>query len=116
MFNDFSSIAFKFPSLSAPTLTSKNISCLLLEPTKVSLLVNTNFAGLPVFIVTNAVNISVAAIFFPPNPPPILGLITLIFEDGIPNTFLSILFTLCGDCNDETTTILSFISLYEYDL
>ena len=92
--------------MSAPTFTFNFIACLLVVHVKVSFLSYIIFAGLPVFKVTNAVNISTHAVCFPPKPPPILGFITLILLDGISNALDKCLLTWKGICVELTTTNL----------
>ena len=56
-----------------------------------SLLEKISIEGFFVFQVTKAGYISDTELCFAPNPPPILGCDTLIFDFGIPSAFAMIL-------------------------
>ena len=87
-----------------------SISCLGLPLVSVSALVNNIFAGFPVFKVTIAGNTSATTLCFAPKPPPILGLITLIFDFGISNAFAKIRLTWNGICVALVTFNLPYVS------
>ena len=53
---------------------------------------------------------------FAPNPPPILGFTTLIFDFDVSSAVASILLTWNGTCVDATHTSLPYASLYVYAL
>ena len=101
--NVYKSIPFTIPSLVAPSLTCICISCLGDEADCVSSLENIILDGFFVFHVTNAGYISDTDVCFAPNPPPILGLVTLILDGDIPSACEIILLQWNTICVELTT-------------
>ena len=101
--NVYKSIPFTIPSLVAPSLTCICISCLGDEADSDSSLENIILDGFLVFHVTNAGYISETEDCFAPNPPPILGLVTLILDGDIPSACEIILLQWNTICVELTT-------------
>ena len=99
------------PSFLAPIRTCIFISCLELLAAKVSSRVYTILLGFLSFHVTNAVKISQQAVCLAPKPPPILGLMTLIFDFGISKALLKIRRTWKGICVELTQFKRPYVSI-----
>ena len=84
-------MALMVPSFIAPSRTCISISCRGDDAVMDSLLEKISIEGFFVFHVTKAGYISDTELCFAPNPPPILGFDTLIFDFGIPRAFAMIL-------------------------
>ena len=72
------------------------------------------YAGFPVFHVTNAGNTSVILVCFAPNPPPIRGFVTRIFDLGISRACPKIHLRWNTICVELSTFNLPYVSMYVY--
>ena len=112
----YRSIARILPSFIAPRRIVTSISWRGVDAVWDSSLVKIIFDGFPVFQVTNAGKISATTVCFAPNPPPILGLETRIFDFGMHNALDKILRTWNTICVELTTFNLPYSSIKQYVL